>query len=243
MKDRIVLASASPRRKELLEMLGFTAEIMPSHVDETVDEELQPWQIVEELSLRKASSVLDNLDIEEMKNGIVIGSDTIVVLNGIILGKPANHAEARAMLHKLQGKTHEVYTGVACVRFRAAANARSEHANSFISAEPATDSSNVMRYGDIGEYRVLSKNPDSAPDVITGHTVSKVTFRSMTDSEIEEYVRTGEPLDKAGSYGVQGFGALFVEKIEGDFYSVMGLPVNLLYEILSAYDISPFKHR
>lgn len=240
MKDRIVLASASPRRRELIEMLGFTADIMPSHVDETVDDGLNPYEIVEELSLRKASSVMEYLNLSASERGIVIGSDTIVVLDGEILGKPADRDEAQAMLYKLQGKTHEVYTGLACVRLRSAEEAEKGRANNAIHAETAADHTLVKRFGDIGEYRILSVTPDGRADAITGHTVSKVTFRTMTAGEIEDYVRTGEPLDKAGSYGVQGFGALFVEKIEGDFYSIMGLPINLLYEVLSVFQIRPF---
>jgi septum formation protein len=99
----------------------------------------------------------------------------------------------------------------------------------------------TMHLGDIGQYRVISKSPSGEPEIIVGHTVSKVTFRPMSDAEIEAYIKTGDPLDKAGAYGVQGIGAVFIEKIEGDFYSVMGLPLNLLYQMLLRFGVSPFK--
>lgn len=200
----LVLASSSPRRQELIRLFNLPVVVRASHADESVPEEWEPSKIVEELSLRKAEATHESLKQESFggaeipKSRITVGSDTIVVADGRVLGKPADPEEAAGMLRMLQGREHLVYTGVACL-----------------------------------PGGILKEAPSVA------HTVSKVTFRPMSDAEIWAYVKTGEPLDKAGSYGVQGFGALFIEKIEGDFYSVMGLPVNLLYTMLLDFGISP----
>jgi len=219
----LILASSSPRRKELLAALGLTFTIDPSDADESFAPGTPPDEVVRMLALRKAESVA-----ARHEQGLVIGSDTIVVLDGAILGKPVDEADARRMLAMLQGRGHAVYSGVAIVD---AATMR----------EARQSTSEEAELGDIGRYRVLTETPDGGPQAVIGHSVSKVTFRPMSDGDIEAYVKTGEPLDKAGSYGVQGLGSVFVEKIEGDFYTIMGLPLNLLYQMLLKFGISPFK--
>lgn len=186
-------------------MLGLPVRIQPSDVDEHTPEGWTPERIVEELSQRKAKAVWEaSASRGNADQAVVVGSDTLVALDGRILGKPADEAEAAEMLRMLSGRTHEVYTGLCC----------------------------------IGHGR--SVQADAEPQVLAGHTVSKVAFRPMSEEEIRAYIRTGDPLDKAGSYGIQGIGSVFIEKIEGDFYSIMGLPLNLLYRMLLQFGVSPF---
>lgn len=206
---RIVLASASPRRHAIISGLGLQIpiEICESGADEQVPADWTPAQIVEQLAMRKAVAVYAQVEqsvagASEPEGAVIIGADTIVVLDGEVLGKPLDGREAASMLRRLSGRTHLVYSGIACL--------------------PAT--------GD-GSGR---------PRARTGHTVSEVTFRAMDEAEIQAYVRTGEPLDKAGSYGVQGQGAIFVDRIAGDFYSIMGLSANLLYTMLQPFGVSFF---
>lgn len=180
----VVLASGSPRRKELMEMLGFkNMEIIPAKGEEKLDLSLSPGELVEALSAAKAQEVAALRD----KGDLVIGADTIVWLDGKVLGKPHSKQEAEKMLLKLSGRSHEVYTGVSIVK----------------------------------DGKCVSQ-----------HEVSKVFFREVSEAEAEAYVETGEPMDKAGGYGAQGLGALFVREIKGDFFNVMGLPVCRLGEML-----------
>lgn len=231
-RNELILASASPRRQELIRLLGLPYRIDPADVDERIEGKVSPHEAVEILSLRKAKAVAGRLE-SDAQGAIVVGSDTIVVLDGELLGKPDSAEEAWRMLEMLQGRTHEVYSGIACVLVDCGETA---------AAIPAEKSdAETLKFGDTGRYRVRSSSTDGKPVAIVGHTVTKVTFRPMDDLEIEAYVRSGEPMDKAGSYGVQGSGAIFIEKIEGDFYSVMGLPVNLLYRMLLMFDVSPFE--
>ncbi|MBD0381685.1 Maf family protein [Paenibacillus sedimenti] len=225
----LILASSSPRRQELIQTLGLPYIIRVSDADETVEEKITPAELVELLSLRKATTVREMLP-ESEKQGIIIGSDTVVVYQGEVLGKPIDEEDSFRMLKALQGNTHEVYSGVACVN--------TDTGRSIVSHKG--DNDNTMYLGDACQYRILSESASDKPGVIVGHSVSKVTFRPMSDEEIWGYITTGEPKDKAGAYGVQGLGSLFIEKIEGDFYSVMGLPMNLLYQMLLRFGISPF---
>ncbi|BFH67318.1 hypothetical protein J27TS7_15730 [Paenibacillus dendritiformis] len=258
-QPELILASSSPRRQELIRALGLPYSVQPSDADETVPPGWPPDRIVEQLALRKADAVA-RVRRSEGKDGIVVGSDTIVVLDGAVLGKPVNEADAERALTALQGRSHEVYTGVALVQVsdgRTAVSHRAtvvhmkpcstERIRRYIATGEPMDKAGAydttMHLGDIGQYRVLSQSPSGQPEVIVGHTVSKVTFRPMSDAEIEAYVKTGEPLDKAGSYGAQGLGAVFIEKIEGDFFSIMGLPLNLLYQMLLKFGISPFQEK
>ncbi|MFD1772491.1 Maf family protein [Paenibacillus rhizophilus] len=228
----IILASGSPRRRELLSLLGLPLEVMPSEADESFPPEWEPERIVSELALRKAEAVHP---LAGERDAIIVGSDTIVVLDGRVLGKPVDAEDSKVMLAALQGRSHKVYTGVACIKL-------GDGRNDTLRPEVTDNSgSQSVRLGDLGQYSVLSESPDGEPVVMAGYTESKVTFRPMSGEEIDDYIKTGEPLDKAGSYGIQGIGSVFVEKIEGDFYSVMGLPLNLLYQMLLKYNVCPFK--
>ena len=185
----IILASQSPRRKELLERMGIRSfTVMDSGVDEHEEEPLPPEEVVCRLSERKAEAVAQRAPA----GGVVIAADTVVSLDGAILGKPADKLEAFRMLSTLSGVRHQVYTGVT-----------------------------VMRDG---EKQIE-------------HETTDVTFRELSEEEIEHYLATGEPMDKAGAYGIQGYGALLVERIEGDYYNVMGLPVCRLGQMLRRVDV------
>lgn len=185
----IILASSSPRRRELLEMLGVEGfAVIPADVDETIPE-LPPEEAVALIALQKARKVAES----GHKGDLVIAADTLVYLDGEALGKPVTRSEAKRMLRRLSGARHEVYTGVA------------------LCAD--------------GRETAFTERTD-------------VFFREMRDDEIEAYIKTGEPMDKAGAYGAQGKGAVFIRRIEGDFFNVMGLPVYRLVMELRSFGIS-----
>lgn len=189
MKRRMVLASKSPRRRELLEMLGAQFEVITSDCDENITG-LAPRDLVRELALRKAEAVYERLNDPD---AVVIGSDTIVTPDGVkALGKPRDHGDAVRTLTELSGKWHSVCTGIA----------------------------------------VIGRAADNTLKKIAETVETKVKFLDLTKEECERYADTGEPLDKAGSYGIQGRGGALVEKIDGDYYSVVGLPVSRLRVIL-----------
>lgn len=252
-KPVIILASGSPRRRELLSLLGLPLKIMPSDTDESFRPEWKPEYIVSTLALRKAAAVLGETAGRE---AVVVGSDTIVVLDGQVLGKPVDAEDARRMLASLQGRSHKVYTGVACIRTGMGGIEASLPEGIWDSpAWPGSDSLGAVSvnrgdsqsrgvpalpFGRLGQYAVLPASSGGEPAVIAGYTGSEVTFRPMSEEEINGYIATGEPMDKAGSYGIQGIGSVFIERMEGDFYSVMGLPLNLLYAMLQNYNIRPF---
>lgn len=190
----IILASSSPRRRELLASLPLPVSIHPSDADESYDHRLTPSEIVETLALRKAMSVANEL-IPARTEGIVVGSDTIVVLDGIALGKPSDRMDAFRMLKSLQGREHLVYTGVACVELP-------------------------------GQKQCVR------------HRVTKVHMKPLNARQIENYIATGEPMDKAGSYAIQGIGATLVDRIEGDFFNVVGLPLSLLSDMLAEFGVN-----
>ena len=179
----VILASSSPRRRELLTLIGLDHEVRPADVDETLLPGEIPWAYAERLAREKASA-------SARPGAVSIGSDTIVVVDGDVLGKPRDQAEAAGMLRRLSGRAHTVMTAVA-VAFEG--DLRSE----------------VVKVG--------------------------VTFRSLRDDEIADYIRTGEPMDKAGAYGIQGFGSAIVECIEGDYFSVMGLPVVRMLTLIERF--------
>jgi septum formation protein len=189
----LILASSSPRRQELIGSLGLPYEIISSNVDETVGGSLTPAEIVEVLAVRKAQAVCELIQSSD-KRGIVIGSDTIVVFQGQVLGKPVDEQDSFRMLSALEGETHQVYSGIACV-----------------------DSQT-------GECHV-------------SHRVTQVFMKPLADEQIRRYIATGEPRDKAGSYAIQGLGATIVERIEGDYFNVVGLPLSLLSDLLKAFGI------
>ncbi|WP_239615201.1 Maf family protein [Cohnella mopanensis] len=193
--SKLVLASASPRRQELISLLGLPVRILPSEVSEETPDQWSPVEIVEGLALRKALAVKEKLTDSSDESSIIVGSDTIVVLNGKVMGKPTNEQDAGHMLEQLSGQTHEVFTGVSCIR---------------VSDEKA----------------------------VTSHRVTKVTMRKLSTDQIARYVATGEPMDKAGAYGIQEIGSLLIESIEGDYFNVVGLPVSLLAVLLEQFDIT-----
>ncbi len=172
---KIILASSSPRRKELLTTAGVEFEIHVKEVDETIPEGTLPAEAAKMTATKKAAAVA-----EDFADCVVIGADTIVVANGKILGKPKDEADAKAMLSMLSGIEHEVITGVCIIR---------------------------------------NGNPE------TFAQISKVKFYNLTEEEISAYVATKEPMDKAGAYGIQGLGCKLVERIEGDYFNIVGLPV------------------
>lgn len=190
--DKIILASTSPRRQELLGMLVERFEVVPSGADESLPWGTPPADAVRLLALRKAREVAGRCP-----GALVIGADTVVDLDGKILGKPAGEREAVQMLLALSGRRHRVHTGIALV-------------------------------GGDGERA----------DTVT----TEVAFAPVTEAEARWYAATGEPLDKAGAYGIQGLGSRFITGIDGDFYTVMGLPVRRLYELLRGQGV-PLRQR
>lgn len=180
---RVVLASASPRRRELLRLAGIPHDVRPAHIDETLLEGETPVGYAARVARAKADAVR-----AREPDALVIAADTIVVIDGEILGKPADAGAAAAMLRKLSGRAHTVHTALA------------------------------VGFGDRTEEAVESV---------------EVTFRALTEGEIAAYVATGEPMDKAGSYGIQGYGATIVERVDGDYFSVMGLGLRRLVDLLA----------
>jgi septum formation protein len=181
-KARIILASKSPRRAEILRSVGWTFEARPANIDETRHETEDAVSYVKRLAREKAETIA-RLE----PNKLVLGADTVVVVDDEILGQPGNDQNARRMLKALSGKWHEVVTGVA------------------------------LMHGDM---------------VVIEHESTRVRFADLADAEIDWYVSTGEPNDKAGAYAIQGLGGVFIEQIEGDYFNIVGLPVRLVYEML-----------
>ncbi len=188
---RIILASGSPRRRELLEQIGLEFEILVSNVEEEADLK-SPEKLVETNSRQKAEAVLSAVSSRE--EILVIGADTVVARRGIVLGKPSDKKTAARMLEKLSGRTHQVYTGVTVLHC----------------PEGTDEPSKIQRK--------------------TFSQVTKVKLFPMARDEIVKYVATGDPLDKAGAYGIQGIFARYVERMEGDYNNVVGLPVGRLYQ-------------
>lgn len=183
----LILASASPRRKELMELLRVPFKVVTKDVSEDFEAELSPSEVVEFLSEKKAYAVAD-----AHADDVVIGSDTVVAIDGDILGKPSSREEAIEMLTKLSGCAHSVFTGVS----------------------------------------IVSKDL-----AVTFHTETEVVFWDLSLEEIESYVDTKEPMDKAGAYGIQGYGATLVKEIVGDYYGVMGLPISSVKRVLETFEI------
>ncbi|MCX5756820.1 MAG: Maf family protein [Gemmatimonadetes bacterium] len=180
---RVILASASPRRRELLSLIGVTHEVRPADIDETLLVGEAPLVYAERLARGKAHKIA-----AQDAGAVVIAADTIVVVDDDVLGKPVDAADAARMLRRLSGRRHRVFTAVAVA--------------------------------------------------FNGHTASgvervEVVFRALSDDEIRDYVGTGEPMDKAGAYGIQGFGATLIDRVEGDYFSVMGLGLRRLVALVS----------
>ncbi|MEO3947154.1 Maf family protein [Gorillibacterium sp. CAU 1737] len=245
----LYLASSSPRRQELVRMLGIPYEVCVSEADESTEPGLSPASMVASLAMRKALTVVQH---RAPGPGVVLGADTLVVIDGQALGKPRDAEDARHMLNRLQGRTHEVYSGVALTDTRVTSQpddmerrllAVYANSDSVSDGEPDLTSdgwSGPFSLGEMACYRSQVSESNGDPLILSGYSVSRVTFRPMKESEIEAYVASGEPMDKAGSYAVQGLGSVFIEKIEGDFYGIMGLPLNLLYPMLLPFGICPF---
>ena len=189
---RLILASRSPRREMLLRQVGLEFEVDPSELEEQLPSGVPIAEAAAMVALDKARSVAARRD-----EGLVIGADTVVVLDDMVLGKPSDASEARLMLRRLSGHEHQVITGIAVVDAR------------------------------YGRHR---------SDSVT----TKVRFAPLEDRVIDRYVATGEPLDKAGGYGIQGFGALLVEGIEGCYFNVVGLPLRRLAELLCDFGYDAF---
>lgn len=177
-----ILASKSPRRQDLLHLIGLEFEVIPSHVDEVIQEGLPFEEVVVDIAVQKATHIA-----KEYPNHTVLGFDTLVIFENEALGKPTSREEAFDMLTRLQGNTHTVLTGCALV---------------------------------------------CCDEVETLYGEADVTFYPMTDDEINEYLDTEEPFDKAGAYGIQGYGSRYIKKVDGDYYSVMGVPVAKLYQLI-----------
>jgi len=189
MNKPIILASASPRRRELLRQVGLSFKTAPAHVDERILDGERPETYAARLAQDKSRGAAKRLS-----SGIIIAADTIVVIESKILGKPADAPDAERMLGMLSGNMHRVITGLA-----------------------------VM---DVGTGKMLTRT-----------AITKVWFRSLSREQIASYVKGGEPLDKAGAYGIQGKGALLVEKIDGCYFNVVGLPLVLLSEMLNEFKV------
>jgi len=193
-RPHVILASQSPRRRQLLDLIGVTHEVRPADIDESHLGNETPREHAERLARGKVEAI----ELGDDRDAVTIGSDTIVVVDGEILGKPRDHAHAAAMLRRLSGRSHTVMTGIA-VRWR------------------DRIASDVEEVG--------------------------VTFRALSDDEIARYIATGEPMDKAGAYGIQGFGATIVDRVDGDYFAVMGLALNRLMrlcrEVGLRYDFGP----
>jgi septum formation protein len=185
---RVILASQSPRRRQLLSLIGIEHEVLPADIDESLMPHEAPIPHCERLAGEKAARIA-----ARHPDAVVIAADTIVVLDGEVLGKPSTAAEAEATLARLSGRTHTVHTAVAVAR--------------------------------LGRRCAGVESVD-------------VTFRALSSEEIRGYVRTGEPMDKAGAYGIQGFGATIVERIHGDYFAVMGLPLGRTVALLRALGVS-----
>lgn len=183
----IILASASPRRKEILENTKLKFDIIKSDIDEIILEKESPIQAVMRLAFEKSMDIAS-----KNEDDLIIAADTVVVLDENILGKPKDKEEAYNMIRSLSGRTHEVITGISLVNLG------------------------------------LSKK-------IIDYVVSTVKFKELSDEDIKDYIHTNESLDKAGAYGIQGYGAMLVEKIEGDYFNIVGLPISKLSDLLKKH--------
>lgn len=211
---KLVLASGSQRRRELLTMCGYDYEIIVSNADETIDEN-DPESFVRALSFRKAKEVFDRLFAAGRRDFAVIGSDTVVAFQKegetkpVIIGKPKDAEDAVRILSILSGKTHRVFTGVSVI--------------ADIPDENAAAQCSIRKKAEIQ----------------TECSITEVTFETLSTDEITDYVNSGDPLDKAGSYGIQGPFGMFVREIRGNYFTVIGMPIPVLYKMLKKIGILP----
>lgn len=190
----IILASASPRRKEILENVNVKFTVVASDIDEVILENEPPKELVKRLAFEKCMDIA-----RKNKDALVIGADTIVVLNNHILGKPNNEEDAYNMVKLLSGKKHQVITGISLINL-------------------------------------------SSDKKVIDYVVSEVTFKDLSEETIRDYINTKESLDKAGAYGIQGYGGLLVENINGDYFNIVGLPISRINDLLREYfDVNLFK--
>lgn len=203
-EKKIVLASASPRRRELLSLTGLKFQVLPGNIEEKTSSS-RPSQMVRELSRQKAFAVFESFSEEEKGKVLVIGADTLVAIDGRVLGKPENEKQAEEMLTLLQGNTHQVYTGVTLI------------------------------FGEMDE------NGKAVRRIRTFAEKTSVTMYPVSRREIRDYIATGEPMDKAGAYGIQGKCATWIRKISGDYSNVVGLPVGRLWQELKKMDVEGTK--
>lgn len=223
---KLVLASGSQRRRELLTMCGYDYEIIVSNADETIDEN-DPESFVRALSFRKAKDVFDRLFAAGRRNFAVIGSDTVVAFQKdgetkpVIIGKPKDAKDAVRILSMLSGKTHRVFTGVSVI--------------ADISDENAAAQCSIREKEEIQtECSIREK-----AEIQTECSITEVTFETLSPDEITDYVNSGDPLDKAGSYGIQGPFGMFVREIRGNYFTVIGMPIPVLYKMLKKIGILP----
>lgn len=226
MTMKLVLASGSQRRRELLTMCGYDYEIIVSNADETIDEN-DPESFVRALSFRKAKEVFDRLFEAGWRDFAVIGSDTVVAFQKeggtkpVIIGKPKDAKDAVRILSILSGKTHRVFTGVSVI--------------ADISDENAAAQCSIREKEEIQtECSIREK-----AEIQTECSITEVTFETLSPDEITDYVNSGDPLDKAGSYGIQGPFGMFVREIRGNYFTVIGMPIPVLYKMLKKIGILP----
>jgi septum formation protein len=205
----LVLASASPRRQELLRAAGISFTVQPADVDEARQAEESPQDCAERLAKEKAMAVW-----RTRPQDAVLGADTVVVVDNELLGKPSDGADAARMLRLLSGREHQVITGVCMVR-----------------AVSGDRGSGVSGAG-MGSNSVSARASDGAARVQVGHETTLVAMHAISDEEIRDYVASGEPMDKAGAYAIQGMASRWIPRIVGDYGNVVGLPVALVYRML-----------
>ena len=223
---KLVLASGSQRRRELLTMCGYDYEIIVSNADETIDEN-DPESFVRALSFRKAKDVFDRLFAAGRRDFAVIGSDTVVAFQKegetkpVIIGKPKDAKDTVRILSMLSGKTHRVFTGVSVI--------------ADIPDENAAAQCSIREKAEIQtECSIQGK-----AEIQTECSITEVTFETLSPDEITDYVNSGDPLDKAGSYGIQGPFGMFVREIRGNYFTVIGMPIPVLYKMLKKIGILP----
>ncbi len=197
-KTKIILASSSPRRKEIADQMGLEYEIIPSNYEEDMTMRLEPKDLVKTLALGKAKEVANRQ--EEETEAIVIGIDTFITYNKKLLGKPKSVNEAREMLKMISGKIIKAYTGVAIIDIK-------------------------------------NKNE------MINYDITEIILANLTDTEIDNYINTGEPLDKAGAIGIQGLGSIFIKKINGCFSGAVGLPENKIYNMIAKMGVDIFNFK
>ncbi len=223
---KLVLASGSQRRRELLTMCGYDYEIIVSNADETIDEN-DPESFVRALSFRKAKDVFDRLFAAGRRDFAVIGSDTVVAFQKdgetkpVIIGKPKDAKDAVRILSMLSGKTHRVFTGVSVI--------------ADIPDENAAAQCSIREKAEIQTECSIQEKAE----IQTECSITEVTFETLSPDEITDYVNSGDPLDKAGSYGIQGPFGMFVREIRGNYFTVIGMPIPVLYKMLKKIGILP----